>query len=93
MEINMDNDEIVNKLLNYIYESNPTAEESRPLPLDESLYELGILDSYAVIELVGFIETHWAIRILDSEITHEKFGGVNKMAKLIAEKLAEKEST
>ncbi len=88
----MDHDKIVSKLLDYIYESNPTAEESRPLPLDESLYELGILDSYAVIELVDFIETDWSIRILDSEITPEKMGGVNKMAKLITEKIAEKES-
>ena len=86
----MDHDKIGAELLEYIYDVNPTAEESRPLPLDESLYELGVLDSFAVIELVEYIESNWTIRILDSEITHEKFGGVNKMAKLIAEKLAEK---
>jgi len=89
----MDHDKIVEELLNYIYESNPTAEEARPLPLDESLYELGILDSFAVIELVSFIETNWSIQILDSEITPEKFGGVNKMAKLTREKVLENQST
>ena len=86
----MVNEQIVAELLEYIYDANPVAEASRPLPLNESLYELGILDSFAVIELVEHIQDHWEIKILDSEITHEKFGGINKMAKLVGEKLAEK---
>ena len=85
----MPHDEIVEELLQYIYDSNPLAEDSKPLPLDKSLYDLGILYSFAVIELVSFIEKHWDIRILDSEITKEKFGGVNKMARLIGEKLGQ----
>jgi acyl carrier protein len=82
-------DEIVNELLEYIYDSNPLAEDARPLPLDKSLYELGILDSFAIVELVSFIESHWDIRILDAELTKEKFGGVHKMARLIGEKLGQ----
>jgi acyl carrier protein len=82
--------DIVSELLNYIYTTNPFAEERKPLPLDESLYELGILDSFGVIELVTFIENQWSIQILDSEITKEKFGGINRMARLIAEKTAAK---
>lgn len=87
----MSHDEIVEQLLQYIYDSNPLAEDAKPLPLDKSLYEMGILDSFAVIELVSFIEQHWQIRILDSELTKEKFGGVNKMARLIGEKLGKPE--
>ncbi len=84
----MSHDEIVDTLLQYIYDSNPMAEDAKPLPLDKSLYDLGILDSFAVVELVSFIEKHWEIRILDSELTKEKFGGVDKMARLISEKLS-----
>jgi acyl carrier protein len=84
----MQHERIVHELLDYIYTTNPVAEERKPLPLDESLYELGVLDSFGVVELVSFIETHWSIQILDSEITKEKFGGVNKMAALIEEKLS-----
>lgn len=84
----MRHDEIVDQLLSYIYSTNPLAEESRPLPLEESLYEMGVLDSFGVIELVSYVEGHWSIQILDSEITKEKFGGINKMARLIASKLA-----
>jgi acyl carrier protein len=83
----MNHEEIVQKILEYIYESNPVAAESKPLPLDESLFELGILDSFGVVELVCFIEEKFEISVLDSELTAEKFGGVNKMAALVTEKL------
>lgn len=86
----MEHEHIAEELLNYIYGSNPVAEQHRPLPMDQSLYEMGILDSFGVVELVTFIESHWEIEILDSEITREKFGGINKMARLIGEKLAAK---
>ena len=86
----MQHDQIVAELLEAIYDMNPLAEESKPLPLNESLYELDILDSFAIVELVGCIEDHWNIRILDADITRERFGSVNKMARVIAEKVAEK---
>ena len=58
------------------------------IPRDQSLLELGILDSYGVIELVEFLEAEWSISIADEEITKEKMGSINKMATLIAEKTA-----
>ena len=88
----MQHEEIVSELLEFIYDSNPVAEESKPIPLDESLYEIGILDSFAVVELVAFIEERWEIAILDEEITKERFGGVNKMARLVYEKIGMDES-
>jgi acyl carrier protein len=56
------------------------------LPRDESLVELGYLDSYAVVELVEFLEKNWNISILNEEITREKMGSLNKMATLILQK-------
>ena len=81
-------DSVIADLLTYIYESNPVAKEYGPLPLDESLLEIGVMDSFGVIELVDFIETHWGIEIADSELTVERFGGINKMSALIKEKLS-----
>jgi acyl carrier protein len=86
----MSHDEIVEQILAYVYEAKNVPPELRPLPLDESLYEMGILDSFGVVELVSFVEQNWTISILDSEITKEKFGSVNKMARLIAEKAGAK---
>jgi acyl carrier protein len=62
------------------------AQSATALPRDESLVELGYLDSYAVVELVDFLEKHWNISILNEEITREKMGSLNKMAALILEK-------
>jgi acyl carrier protein len=58
------------------------------LPRDESLVELGFIDSYAVVELVEFLEKNWNISILNEEITREKMGSLNKMATLILQKRA-----
>lgn len=78
---------IVEEILDHLCESNPLAKDRSKVPLDRSLYEAGILDSFGVIEMVDFVERKWAIRILDSEITVEKFGSIEKMARLIEEKI------
>ena len=82
----MDIDEIIKEIKEYILESNPAIAADTELPLDDSLLELGIIDSFGVVELVAFVEVRWAIKILDSEITKEKFGSLRKMAQLIEEK-------
>jgi acyl carrier protein len=83
----MNHEETVKEILDYLQEASPAAADRSKIPLDESLYELGILDSFGVVEMVDFIEKKWSIRILDTEITVEKFGSINKMARLICEKL------
>jgi acyl carrier protein len=84
----MTHEAIVAVLVKYLMETNLVARGRGSLPLDRSLVELGILDSFGIIELVGFIEDRWGIAILDSELTTEMFGGIDKMAKLIGVKLA-----
>lgn len=79
--------EIIAALLDYVVHANPTVGARESIPLDQSLFTLGILDSFGVIEMVGFVETKWGIKIFDAEITDETFGGINKMAKLISKKL------
>jgi acyl carrier protein len=81
-------EQVVQRLIDFIVENDPLAADQLPFPRDESLYERGILDSTAVIELVAFIEQHWSIEIDDDEITVEKMGSLNKMAKLTREKVA-----
>jgi acyl carrier protein len=80
---------IVDTLTDYIRKAVPSLPSDQVIPLDTSLYEVGILDSFGVVELVDFVETHWRIKIHDSELTQEKFGGINKMTNLIEAKLRE----
>jgi acyl carrier protein len=83
----MTHEQIVAELLKFVVDNNPVARQRQPLPLDVSLMEIGVLDSFGVIELVSLIEKRWSIKIYDSELTKEKFGGVDKMARLVKEKL------
>ena len=83
----MNSEAVVEVLLRYLYETNEIASRQRPLPLDQSLVEIGVLDSYGVIELVDYIENYWAIRISDADLTRERFGGLTRMATVIQERL------
>ena len=55
--------------------------------MDKSLLELGLLDSFGVVELVEHLEEKYEISIEDTELTKEKFGSITKMANLTLEKL------
>jgi len=75
------------KIISYVLENHISEYTQETLPLDKSLYELEVLDSIAIVELIDFIETNWSIVIEDSEITTEELGSINKMADLICKKL------
>jgi len=78
---------IVDTIIDYLKKSNPRFNELQVIPLDQSLVELGYMDSFGVIDMVTFLEGYYSITINDDEITKEKFGSINKMAKLVEEKV------
>ena len=73
-------------IVSYVLENHISEYTADTLPLDQSLFELDILDSMGIIELIAFIETTWSITIEDTEITTENLGSINKMITLINEK-------
>ena len=79
-------DEITNKIVIHILNNFPSQFNQKTLPKNESLYEIGLLDSMGVIELVEFLENEFNVRIEDDEITYEKMGSINKMILLIISK-------
>ena len=62
----------------------------KELPTEESLVELGYMDSFGVIDVVTYLENKWQIKIDDAEISKEKFGSISKMANLIFIKVENK---
>ena len=73
---------IVQKILDYLKASvllDPAVE----IPLDRSLLEAGILDSYGIVDLLTFIEGEFGLSIPDEDITKEKMGSIRKMARYI----------
>ena len=79
--------EIVDTIIDYLKKGNPMYNDLQEIPLDQSLVELGYMDSFGVIDMVTFLEGNYSITIKDDEITKEKFGSINKMAKLVEEKI------
>ena len=55
----------------------------REVSADDSLLELGILDSLAIVKLVTFIEDDFDIEIPDSDFDPECFETVSAIAELI----------
>ena len=74
---------ISDELLKYLKMGNPLIANLKKIPLNESLVELGYLDSFGVIDIVEFLEKSQKVKIHDDEITKEKFGSINKMVNTI----------
>ena len=46
---------------------------------DESLFESGLLDSFALADFVAALETEFAIKIPDSDLTPRKFDTIERI--------------
>jgi acyl carrier protein len=53
---------------------------------DESFLEKGILDSTGVLELVGYIEKQYFIRVEADEITPDNLDSLNKLVAFVTRK-------
>ena len=86
MKNNISNLEIQKNILNFLKKGNPLLNDVKKIPLDKSLLEMGLIDSFALIELVGFLEKFYKIEIKDSDLTRKKFGSIIKMSNLVIKK-------
>ena len=80
-------DSIEKILLKYFTNNIADIKKLKNISKDKSLVELGYLDSFAVIDMVTFIEKEWNIKIEDNEITKKYMGSINKMVALIKQKI------
>jgi acyl carrier protein len=51
-----------------------------------SLIDAGIIDSTGVLELVGFLEDRYAIRIADHELLPENLDSIDNVIRFVGEK-------
>jgi len=54
---------------------------------DDSFLELGIIDSTGILELMGFLEFKYAIKLRDEDVTPENFDSINKLAAFVERKM------
>lgn len=70
-------DEIFEKMMNFT--AQQFIVERDEINIDESLIDQGIIDSLGLIEITKFIEQNFGIIIIESDMTKENFGSMNKM--------------
>jgi acyl carrier protein len=68
------------KIRQYILEHYPVL-DAKGLGNDDSL--VGVLDSLAVLGLIGFIEPEFSVQLSPSDLTDENFGSINAIAALV----------
>ena len=53
------NKEIEKDLIRYLKNGNPILSNMKNISMDESLVELGYIDSFGIIDLVTYFENKW----------------------------------
>jgi acyl carrier protein len=61
-------------------------DDVRNLPGSASLIDAGIIDSTGVLELVGFLEDRFGIRIADHELLPENLDTIDNVIRFVGEK-------
>jgi acyl carrier protein len=61
-------------------------DEVQNLPGSASLIDAGIIDSTGVLELVGFLEDRYGIRIADHELLPENLDSIDNVTRFVGEK-------
>ena len=78
------------KLRGFIIENFMFGSENASLGDDDPFFDMGIIDSTGVLEVVGFIEEEFGVEVEDRELVPENFETVNKLAAYIDGKLRAK---
>jgi len=55
---------------------------------DDSLLRRGVFDSLGVMEVIGFIEETFGVKVAQDEITEAHFDSLNSIARYVLAKLA-----
>ena len=72
----------------FVVENFLFGDDSHPLPADLSLIDNDLIDSTGILELVGFLEEHFAIRVADADIVPANLDTIDRIAGFIARKQA-----
>mgnify|MGYP001612506609 FL=1 len=77
-------DETKTAIRAFIVENFLFGDESHPLPADLSLIDNDLIDSTGILELVGFLEERFAIKVADADIVPANLDTIGRIAGFIA---------
>ena len=78
--------EIKAKIRAYILESFLYGGNDDAVADDDSFLEKGIIDSTGILELVGFIEETFSVKVADEDLIPENMDSINKLGQFITGK-------
>jgi acyl carrier protein len=78
--------EIIDKIRTYILENFFFSSDNSDLGDDQSFIGSGVVDSTGILEIVGFLETEFCIKVEDEEMTPENLDSVSRLARFVSQK-------
>lgn len=81
-------DAVQKKIRDFIVENFLFGDDSQPLPGDLSLIESDMVDSTGILELVGFLEEGFGLKVADADIVPANLDSIDRIAAFIERKKA-----
>jgi acyl carrier protein len=72
----------------FLKDNFPLSADGVVLDRDDSLIEVGVIDSTGVLELIGFIEERYELEIADEEVLPENLDSIAAITRFVGEKTA-----
>jgi len=73
------------QIINFLYDES-LKDVFKELDYDDSLLELGIIDSVKMLDLIGFIEERFGVQVDDDDLYPENFDSINAIVNYINSK-------
>jgi acyl carrier protein len=71
----------------FLTDNFPLSAEGASLEREDSLIEVGVIDSTGVLELIGFIEERYELEVRDEEVLPENLDSIANITRFVGEKL------
>jgi acyl carrier protein len=81
-------DAIEQEVRQFLRDNFPLSADGIDLNREDSLIEVGVIDSTGVLELIGFIEEHYELTIADEEVLPENLDSIANITRFVGEKTA-----
>ena len=78
--------DIIDNIRTYILENFFFSSDKAALEDEQSFLDSGVVDSTGILEIVGFIETEFCIKVEDEEMTPENLDSVSRLARFVSQK-------
>lgn len=81
-------DSVPEEIRRFVISSFLFGKDGADLSNDDSFLEKGIVDSTGILELIGFLEERFLIKVADEDLLPEYLDSVNRVAAFVSRKLA-----